>query len=415
MSSAVISVIFASGLALLAFGATYWCEALGTLAASPGIMIILAAVLMAPLGRPQHMSLFKLLKLKRLLWMPVWGSVISLAFFGFNPLYAQKFFSVGLLSLIWLSPLLLVDYLNIRHLRYAALVGIGICLFAYVCSDLLKALPADIYGMVFGVAFQEVKDGRPRGFAEEPSQFAATLSRLIILYFLIRESQRRYSVTRLLCFLAALAILLVALESKGAVVGIAVAVLSFTIGRRQLPYLLLVLPVVWWLGATQVEAFIRDIEQFSSTATRATLLLTGLAATLVNPLGWGYYGFYGAIQTFGNWAIAWINENFPLLMLYEVSDIVENLNNVSTKSTPLDFMMTFGWMFIGLMVHIVKLIRFNDPRVRACWVYVVSTSLSTSGHLSILTFLIFAVMLRLYPRTGTAPTQQILRSHLVAT
>lgn len=409
MTPSAISLLFATGIALLSFGATYWPAAIGTLGASPGVVIILVAVLLAPLARPRQMPVFRQLKLKRLLLIPVAGSVVSLAFFGWNPVYAPKFISIGLLSLIWLSPLVLADYLNMRHLRKATLVGIGICAFAYVFSDLLRILPAGLHNLVFGTEFQEVKGYRPRGFAEEPSQFSATFSRLLILYFLIRESTRRYNARRLIGFLGALSVLLVALGSKGAVVGIGIAMLSFTMNRRRLPYLLLALPAVWWLGSTQMEALSNDIEQFSSTATRVTLLVTGLAATLANPLGWGYYGFYGAIQTFGGWALAWIGERFPLLLVFEARDIIEELNNVSTKSTPLDFMMTFGWMFIWLMIRIVQTIRFDDPRVRACWVYVMISSLSTSGHLSILTFLILAVMVRLYPRAAPAAVPSIPR------
>lgn len=398
MSPNAISLLFAIGVALLPFGAMYWPESLGTLAASPGLLFILAAVLLAPLSTPRHMPIFRQLKLKRLMLIPVAGSVVSVAFFGWNPLFAGKFFSVGLLSLLWLSPLLLADYLNMRHLRTAVLVGIGICLVGYIFSDILQAFPSAIRDLLFGTAYQEVKEARPRGFSEEPSQFSATFSRLLILYFLIQESRRRYDSARLIGFLCGLAVLLVLLGSKGAVVGIAIALLSFTMGRRQLPYLVLALPAAWWLATTQIEAISVDIEQFSSTATRLTLLVTGIVSTLVNPLGWGFYGFYGAIQTFGGWAIDWIGDRFPVLLVFEAKDIVEELNNVSTKSTPLDFMMTFGWMFIWLMVRIVKTIRFDDPRVRACSVYVLISSLSTSGHLSISAFLIFAVMLRLYPR-----------------
>lgn len=399
-----ISMLFATGVALLPLGAMYWSESLGTLTASPGLLLILAAVLLAPLSPLRRMPIFRQLKLKRLLLIPVAGSVVAVAVFGFNPLFAAKFFSVGLLSLLWLSPLLLADYLNIRHLRLAALVGIGICLLGYVFSDLLQALPPPVRDLLFGMAFQENMGARPRGFSEEASQFSATFSRLLILYFLIRESSRRYNATRLIGFLCALALLLVGLGSKGAVVGISIALLSFTVGRRQLSYLVLALPMVWWLASTQIEAISVDIEQFSSTATRMTLLLTGSVATLANPLGWGYYGFYGAIQSFGRWSLGWIGERFPVLLFFEARDIIEELNNVSTKSTPFDFMMTFGWMFIWLMVKIIRSVRFDDPRVRACAVYALISSLSTSGHLSISAFLIFAVMLRLYPRPVQAPS-----------
>lgn len=403
MAPNAISILFAIGVALLPFGAMYRPESLGTLAASPGLMFILAAVLLAPLATPRHMPIFGRLKLKHLMLVPVLGSVVSVAFFGWNPLFAGKFFSIGLLSLLWLSPLLLADYLNIRHLRIAVLSGIGICLVGYIFSDLLQAFPSAVRDLLFGTAFQEVRDRRPRGFSEEASQFSATFSRLLILFFLIQESKRRYDSVRLIGFLCGLAVLLLLLGSKGAVVGIAIALLSFTIGRRQLPYLLLALPAALWLASTQIEAISVDIEQFSSTATRLTLLLTGFVSTLMNPLGWGFYGFYGAIQTFGGWAIDWVGDRFPVLLLFEAKDIIEEFNNVSTKSTPIDFMMTFGWLFIWLMVRVFQMIRLDDPRVRACSAYVLVSSLTTSGHLSITAFLIFAVMLRLYPRPVRAP------------
>lgn len=392
-------MLFSAGIALLPFGAVYWPESLETLAASPGLLLILAAVLLAPLSRPRRMPIFRQLKLKSLLLVPVAGSVVSMAVFGLSPLFASKFLSLGLLSLIWLSPLLLADYLHIRHLRLAVLLGIGICLAGYVISDLFQALPASARDLLFGVAYHETTDARPRGFSEEASQFSATLSRLIIIYFLIQESRKRYSSVRLIGFLCALALLLVALGSKGAVFGIVIAVLSFTLRRRQLPYLLLALPGAWCLASTQFDAISVDIEQFTSTATRLTLLLTGVASTLANPLGWGYYGFYGAIQLFGGWSLVWIGDRLPALLTLEVRDIIEELNNVSTKSTALDFMMICGWLFIWLMAKIVKAIRFDDPRVRVCCVYVIISSLSTSGHQSVLAFLTFVIMLRLYPRT----------------
>lgn len=413
MQPFVISLLFSTGIALLPFGAVYWPETLGTLAASPGLLLIMAAVLLAPLSAPRRMPIFQQLKLRRLLLIPVAGSVVSIAVFGFNALYAAKFFSVGILSLLWLSPLLLADYLNIRHLRLAAITGIGVCLFGYVLSDLLHALPTSVHNLFFGTAFQETNEARPRGLSEEASQFSATFSRLLILYFLIWESKRRYNTARLIIFLLSLALLLVMLGSKGAVVGISIALLSFTMGRRQLPYLVLAVPVAWWLANTQLEAISVDIEQFSSTATRMTLLLTGIFATIANPLGWGYYGFYGAIQNFGGWSLAWIGDRFPALLLFEARDIIEELNNVSTKSTPLDFMTTFGWMFIWLMVKIIQAVRFDDPRVRACSVYVLISSVWTSGHLSISAFLIFAVLLRLYPRSVWAPSIAV-GSHLPA-
>lgn len=397
-----ISLLFSIGIALLPIQAMYWSEALGALSASPGLLFILMAVLLSPLAPTRHRPIFHKLKLKLLLLMPVGASVISVAVFGFSSLLAFKFLSVGVLSLLWLSPLVLADHLIIRHVRLAALIGINICLLGYVFSDILDALPSYAQDLLFGVEFRETNDGRPRGFSEEASQFSSTFSRLLILYFLIWESTRRCNSGRLIFFLCCLAVLLVILGSKGAVIGIVFSLLSCTMGRRQLPYLLLALPMVWWLANTQLEAIYIDIEQYSSASTRIILMFTGIVATLVNPFGWGFYGFYGAIQTFGAWTLECIGERFPVLRLLEARDIIDQLNNVSTKTTPLDFTMTFGWMFIWLVVHIIQSTCFDDPRVRTCSIYVMVTSFSTSGHLSIMAFLIFAVILRLYPRSDRA-------------
>lgn len=413
--TSVISLLFSIGIALLPFDAVYWPKELGTLAASPGLFFIFAAILMAPLAPAKEMPIFRQLKLATLLGVPMVGSVVSLAVFGWDMLYASKFFSLGVLSMIWLSPLLLADYFNIHHVRSAVLAGIIICLIGYVFSDLLGSLPSAVSSLVFDSEFANLGHDRPRGFTEEPSHFSGIFSRLIIIYFLIYESNKRYNPRRLIVFLCALAVFLVALGSKGAVAGAAIAVLSFTVSRKQLLYLILALPGAFWLVSTQLDHVTNDIEQFTSIATRTTLLLTGLISAFLNPLGWGYYGLYGAIQLIGGWSIEWVGDLFPGLILSEAQNIVGELNNVSTKSTPLDFVITFGWAFIWLMVKVVRIIRFADPRVRSCWVYVIVTSFSTSGHLSILTFLTFTVMLRLYPRFGESfSSSQALPTNAVA-
>jgi len=414
MSPELISQLFSTGVALLAFGATYWPAELGSLAASPGILVIALAVLCMPFCRKQSRPLFTALKLRRLLWTPVLGSLISIAVFGWDPLYVGKFFSLGLLSLIWLSPLLLADSLNIQHIERAAVAGLLICIVAYVFSDLSPGgLPSSIKGLVFGGGYDDYTDHRPRGFSEEPSQFSALVARYVIVLFLIRDANRPYKSTRLVTLLVTLSIALVGLSSKGAVAGIALALLSFTIGRRQLPYLLLLAPLSWWLVNTQLESLSVDIEQFTSTSTRIGMTLTGLSSVVLNPLGYGYYGFYGAVRGFGNWSIDWLTDRLPLLMS-EMSTIVDDLTNVSTKSTPFDFAMVFGWLFIWMLVRIGLLINLRDPRARATFVFLLASSLSTSGHLSITFFLGLTVLLKLYPRIQHVPAEEFHKTDLSA-
>ena len=331
---------------------------------------------------------------------------MSLAVFGWSPLLAGKFVSLALLTLVWISPLLMVDMLSVRHLRIALAVGLLLCLLGYVLSDLFPgALPSAVRGLLFSDLYVVSDDRRPRGFTEEASSFSTTLARFALIYYLIWESGRAYRGIRLMAVLGGLALVLVALGSKGAAVGIAAAMFVASAGRKQMGYALLLLPAAAWTAMSQLNVLAVDLEFYSSTSTRMGMALTGLTATLTNPLGWGYYGFYGAVQHYGAWSMEWLSDQMPLLLV-EMTEIVEDLMNVSTKSTLIDFSMTLGWAFIWLVWRITRRVSLGDPRARAVAAYLLVTSLSTSGNSSILFFLGCAVLMRLYPATRTLGQRQ---------
>jgi hypothetical protein len=199
-----------------------------------------------------------------------------------------------------------------------------------------------------------------------------------------------------------LAALLAALGSKGAAVSIAAALLSIIVTRRQLPFFLLLAPMLWSLAVLQFEALTFDLENFTSTSTRLVLSVAALASVAANPLGYGYYGMYGAVQAFGLLASDWLTDHVPLL-LTELTEIVEDLANVSTKSTLLDFTVVFGAPFLLLLLSWMRRIDLPDPRARAALVYLILSSLSTSGHESISFFLGLVVLMRLFPARGPQP------------
>jgi hypothetical protein len=227
--------------------------------------------------------------------------MLSVGLFGWSALYVGKFLTLLLLSLVWLSPLLLVDVLRMEHVRRGVLAALAICAVAYVFSDLLPtALPQALRQVIFGGGFDYHADTRARGFTDESSSFATLVARLALIAYLIWEARRPYNGRRLLLVLAGLALALVALGSKGAVVGIALAMLAVSLGKKQWRHLVLLLPMAWWTATTQLEAISIDLAEFSSTSTRVGMLMTGLLALAANPLGYGYYGFYGAVNKFGN-------------------------------------------------------------------------------------------------------------------
>jgi len=397
-----LSALYATGLALTAFSAIYWPAALGPLAASPGILLIAACLLMRPFVKTARQSAGHGLQLLAILGWSIAGSALSLAIFGWSALYASKFVTLGLLTVVWLSPLLMHDVLLLRHLQRAALTSIAFCLAGYLLSDLFpQALPQVLRGLLFSGEYAFYQDGRPRGFTEEPGHFSTLLGRMLFIAYLVWEAKRTYSPLRLVAMLCATAVTLVILGSKGAVVGIVFAIAIISIRRRQLPYLVLLAPLVFWAAMAQFGSIVIDIEQFTSTSTRLTLAFAGAAATMLNPLGWGSYGFYPALQKFGGFAIEALSD-YPIIF-FEVQEIVENLVNVSTKSTLLDFSMILGWPFLLLLYRVLRRIDLGDPRAQAGLAYLLLTSLSTSANQSIAFFVGLVVVMKAFPARGHLP------------
>jgi hypothetical protein len=157
---------------------------------------------------------------------------------------------------------------------------------------------------------------------------------------------------------------------------------------------------LWWIGSSQYQSISFDIDNFTSVSTRGSLLLISLVGLLLNPFGYGYYGFYGVMHDVGGFLLQWLSANLDLsnLNLSEVSSIIESLINLSTKSTLLDFTLIFGVPFIALLVMIIRRIDLSDVRAKFALFYLLFTALSTSGHESIIFFLGLAVLIMIFPR-----------------
>jgi len=395
----LLSIAFSVSIALMAFGAVYRPDVLGYLAASPGTLLLaccLPVVLLVRLveGRAQS-------GVSRIAWwMIAYGVVVSAIcalIAGMSSFFLTKSMTLLVLYMVWLSPLLIVDHLRIRHLRRALIAALAICAIGYVFSDHLHALPASLRDLIFAPAYQTIGDERARGFMQENSHFGTIIGRYGMMLYLIGEMARPYSAKRQAAFMLLMMIVLGLVGSKGAAISILVAFLWISLSRRLIPYLLFFAPIVIAVGLRQAEAVAHDLSNFTSGSTRLTLWLTGLAGQVVNPFGFGYYGFYGAVQTFGGWAMGWLGSLLPL-NFSEVADIVENLSNVSTKSTLFDFLLVYGVFFVWTMYMVCRRVRLGDPRVKAAIVYLLLTSLASAGHESISFFLGFAVLLLAFPR-----------------
>jgi hypothetical protein len=395
-ATAVFSLLYSSGLALTAFGAVYQPSFLGYLAASPGVLLMAISLLMLLLLRRQRNAVA--IDNRRLIAWGLLVSALSILVFGLNLTYFAKTFTLLILSMIWLSPLICITRLRKRHLINAITAMLVICGIGYLLGDVFRGiLPSAVNSVIFGGEYASYEMLRPRAFTQENSHFANMVGRSLVAIFLLYELNRRYSAWRLAGFIALLTLLLVSLDSKGAAISVMAAAVVLGMTRKLLLAFILMLPLFSLLILRQVDVVLIDIENFTSVSTRVTLFLSTLVGVLINPLGYGYYGFYGAIQTFGGWSIVWLDERMPL-MLTEVVEIVEELKNVSTKSTLMDFTLIFGGPFIFMLWRLVRRCDLADPRVTVAFVYAFLSAMSTSGHESISFFLILAILVRWYPR-----------------
>lgn len=396
----LLSIAFSISIALMAFGAVYRPDALGYLAASPGTLLLtccLPVVLLVRLVEGRAQSNVS----RNAWWMVAYGAAVSVfaaLISGVSSFFLTKSMTLLVLSMVWLSPLLFVDHLRLRHLRRALIAALMICAIGYVFNDHFHMLPAAVREVVFAHSYQTIGDERARGFMQENSHFGTIIGRYAMMLYLIAEMTRPYSAKRQAVFMLLMMVLLGLVGSKGAAISILAAFVWVSLSRRLIPYLLFFAPIVIAVGIRQAEAVVHDLSNFTSGSTRMTLWLTGLAGQIVNPFGFGYYGFYGAVQTFGGWAMGWLGSLLPL-NFSEVTEIVENLSNVSTKSTLFDFLLVYGVFFIWVMFMVCRRVKLSDPRAKAAIVYMLLTSLASAGHESISFFLGFAVLLLAFPRT----------------
>jgi hypothetical protein len=402
----IIALCFYAGISLLSFGAVYTPSVLGYFAASPGIPLLFIAASLAACRtllskRPDGLSRETLL----LVFSGIPLSLIGFFWYGVDARLLGKFCTLLILCFVWLSPLVCSSTGLYRspNLKLILSLGLGVSVVAFVLSDYLTVLPQVVHNLVFSDAFRTPVDARPRGFMEEASHFAAYGGLCLLNLFLLRERGRLFSLKRFLSFSLILIGYLFLIGSKGSIIGVAIALLAIGMSWRRLHYLLLAIPGFYFLAVSQVQVLSADISQYTSVATRLGMGGAAVLGIVHNPFGYGYYGFYGAFAKFGLDIMEWLGSYLPL-NLSEFADIMSSMQNISAKSTLLDFTLIFGIFFVYFLWRTLRRIDLVDTRVRFSLTYVFLVFLSNSGHLSLMFFLSLAVLVHNYPRAEKKPS-----------
>tara|TARA_B110000503_G_scaffold111208_1_gene166460 strand:- start:6793 stop:8004 length:1212 start_codon:yes stop_codon:yes gene_type:complete len=398
----LISVTFATALSLLPFSVVYKPAAFGYLGASPGVLFLTIPLflhfILVCVGHARWGNFSKLSLL--LVGMGIFMSVLSGFLFDYQPLFLSKAVTLGILSVFWLSPFILSGYIKTNHILYGILVGLLIC-FAGILNDFFPSLlPTSMTSLIFGSGYSINESGRPRGFSSEASQFSAMLLRYLVIVFLLYSFNKKFSFLSFNIFIAILFGLAILIQSKGTFVGCLIGYAYALLLRKYVVLFLILMPIfILTLLPTLTDIFIYDLESFSSISTRATLVITVLFSMMLNPFGYGFYGFYPAISHFGK-EVLLKSEGF-LVNSGEIREIVTSMIALSSKSTLLDFLMLFGCFFIIILYRFSKLVDYKDPRSRFSLALLLLSGIYTSGHDSIILFTGMIVLLKFSERPSS--------------
>ena len=394
--NSLVSKLFSLALILFPFGGVYEPQWLGYLSASPAIPLF--AFLGILLLLTTTYSSCELRRLTFLLYF--WGagvSILSMVIFGWSQLSGIKTVSYAVLCAAWFSPLLCLAKVSIRDLRVALTLGLSVYFIAYISSDLFPSfLPISIRHFLFNGDYFNYEDMRPRGFNTEPSHFASGLGGFLFALFLVLDFNRPYSNKRFIKFLCICTLCMVASGSKGSSITMLVIICALGISRNFFKYLIFLFPAGYYIAFSQYENILFDIEHFTSVSTRFAMTVAALLAFLSNPLGYGFYGFYDVMRQFGTMTSEYLSGS--IFNLQEFNWIIDSLQNVSFKSSLLDFLVIFGIAFLLLIYLVARKINFRDPRAKAGFIYYTLTAFSVEGHNSILIFLGIAILFLYYKK-----------------
>ena len=387
-------ILFNIGVILQVFGAVYQPTELGYLASSPGNIFLLISIVFS-------FDSIKTNLVSRLGWTLVacgyLASTVSLLFFGYNELYALKTLNLGVLNALWLSPLICSNFIVTTGLKRSLILALLICGGAVFTSDIFPALlPDGLRRLIFAERLSNYWDVRMRGFMTETSHLAWLVSRYLLILILLNESGRKYQSYRFLASMVLVATVVLLIGSKGAAFGVAITLASIIFDKRRWYLALLLLPMAAFVLVYQVDSIIFDVENRTSTATRTGLALASIFAFADNPIGWGYYGFYGVLREAGMKAIGIIN-NIGLDSS-EILKITDEFDSVSFKSSIGDFIVVNGFLFIYVVSRLVSRVDLSDPRARSGLIFFMVSGLSCSGNESIGFFLGLAVLSKYYSK-----------------
>ena len=202
---------------------------------------------------------------------------------------------------------------------------------------------------------------RLRFITRESSWAGSLLFNLLIIYcFLLRSVTRsKWSPVLECCILLFLFAFASVALSKGLYICSALPIIYFLVTNRRASYsvvILFLIVVLWMLFSGNLWYMLsRDLEEFTSVATRASMFVASFVAVFYNPMGTSYAGFFtelhAALDLVLNYTEAY-DLDFSVVKEY-IDDL--SSKNLSTKSGFLRLFVLYG--IPGLFVLVFFVLR----------------------------------------------------------
>lgn len=226
---------------------------------------------------------------------------------------------------------------NIRNLFFLIIFIVLLSIFFRDFVDNFKLLN-----------FEEIRNSKYRGFTTEGSAFGFLVTSSILLYGASKN-------LNIYLFLFLIMSVLLLIQSKGALVCFFISYfISLMMFSKRNLVKVFVLSCLMFLFLFFVVGFVSnlflsDIDEYTSLATRLTLITLGIKSIFFYPSGLGFSGYYPYFYNNGYDAISFVSESFPFALDFsEVkSYFVKNVTqNVSTKSFLFDSIIVYGVPFV---------------------------------------------------------------------
>ena len=348
---------------------------------APGAILIIPVFLLCAVANFKQINLFEKKVLLYSFLFFVYSLLVSLTF---SVRYDYLFvLDRGIRFLLLIMPSIVVFLVVLRQKEDT--INVGVLLIGFVCglSLVINLIAPDIVNTQSFIQYSNaLSPHRMRGFTLEASTFGFQIIVVMLLCFIVFGIKLTFAIP----FLIIVASLTVSKGTLGCLL-LSLLLYLFFLVKSPAKYffgilILTALPIIF--SDNIYSMFASDIENYSSVATRGTMLVTSILILLKYPFGAGFFGYLPSIYENGLSGISIYQRIFPVkLNFHEVLNyfVAGATEGISTKTFFFDWIIFAGFPFVIMFVmfhaFVIKRLSAHKKHLEIVCLLFLSTSLMT--------------------------------------